>query len=1075
MEQAQLVASQWGDILQADQTLEANSTFSMDALDETMKKASLRSFWNLYKVQKDKVGLKKFVLRFSDFMQETRMPGQTDCSYYPKQYVHYFNYRMLPAGKEESFRRSNLYGQQLTMKRIADNPKYFDHNFLIFLDKKLLTTAEFYPMGDKVRVSIDVAVDEIYKDGITLASYRQFVDEDPEVLVYLVPNYQIRMKDFVYKELKDNRFLLSDSVAEKARKAVSEVAENGLTFMNLMDDDALLHPITEYPIKEVEVTELKPDPENPGTKKPVTRKANKFHITVRDDFQGKVIRVCTISWEHGFKKGPVAKKGQTCFTMGEKYPVPTENFFVFSVNPAKHPQVLGTITPEVRMKHYYPNLYQADPEYFIAKTAEWEPPTSDVILEPIMSWDTEPGYRPRPNDQSFKEPYPENPEVTSYAGLRVYGLENDEGVMKVEIPDLINQEPEPPKEEIPGEDKPEEKPKDEDEETIELLFFIFYNDLLTTEEEMYRNDMEFYYSRVDDMRYRLEQKDLDSLITGYNPETFSFGPEEYDASIWFPNVVNYKFAKFRAYIEKNPQILELYWDILGPPADKYYIDCSKIQLEDRLRVDNTPEQKDLVKKDPVSFEENPRYVFAMYREFLSEDEFAHRIWIDGVLLLENEYSIHKGHNFYYLYIPTSKIQEKSILELERYRLCYDPHEITVPEDAVFPYEFSYTPPQDRRIQARDIYVVNQETKKYLKYYSEYTLERYSKVLDKWILIPEKSAYITDGQKIRIKILEPTLKGKEIFYGAYQAAYMISSAPFDPEGDNPTLVGKQMPYIKMDVPNLGKYDKSSYRMFLNHRACSTGQFYLRQSMTYGGTDSVRSITKLQEGDTLTLDRVPGSYRLVYYAEMIPENGFVDLDGHIPLPLSFKWYDIYLNGLRLNRTHVDFASATKMYIKGVNSRRNLVIYERNHDDDVFYLPSFALKKNGLSAAIMDQLFTLSYAVKTEMDSLYPILIESERDILEGGQYPERVIFAIIIFEEIFKYTFFNPNDEMSSKKKLASVVEEYPDYYNGGVFDINGNINPSATLVLEVNANQVIEKAIEKQMRQLEEKRRKQYGI
>lgn len=1063
MEQEQLVASQWGDILESDPSLEANSTFNMDVLDETMRTASLRSFWNLYKLQRDKVGLRKFVLRFSDFIQEARMPGQTDCTYYPKQYVHYFNYRMLPAGKEESFRRSKLYGAQLTMRTIADNAKYFSHNFLVFLDKKLLTTAEFYPMGDKVRVSIDVAVDEIYRDGISISTYRQFVDEDPEVIVYLVPNYTIKIKDFNYKELKDKRFLLEESLASKTKETIPDVGGQGLSFMNLMDDYALLHPLAEYPIKDVEITKLVKDPEDPDKKIPVTKLTPKFHIKVRDDFHGKTVRLCTISWEHGFKKGPVTKKDQTCFTMGERYPVPMENFFVFAVNSAKHPQVLGTITSDVRLKHFYPNLYQADPEYFEEREPEWKPPTSDVILEPIMSWDTEPGYRPKPSDQIFKEPYPDNPSVVSHAGLRVYGLENDEGTMQVEIPALIT-DPEPDEPYVP----PEETPQIPKEETSELLFFVFYNDLLTTENEAYHNDMEFYFSRVDDMRYRLEKGGLDSMVTGYDPETFSYSPEEYDSSIWFPKVTNYKFATFRKFIENNPQILELYWDIMGPPADKHYVDCSKIDLSDRLRTDNSPEIGDLAKKDVVSFGDTTRYVFAMYREFLSEDEFAHRIWVDGVLLLENEYLVHEGHNFYYLYIPTTMVQKNSLLEIERYRLCNDKHEMAIPEEVEMPYRISYIPPCDRKIQAGDIYVVNAATGKYLKYYEEYTLERYSKQLGRWVLIPRKSAYITDGEEIRIVISSPELKGITIHYGAYQAAYMISSEPFDPGGDNPTLVGKQMPYIKMDVPNLGNYDKSSYRMFLNHRACSTGQFYLRQSMTYGGTDSIRSITELQEGDVLTLDRVPGSYRLVCFEDMISENGYVDLDGKIPLPLSFKWYDIYLNGLRLNRNHVDFVSPTKMYIKGVKSRRNLVIYERNHDDDVFYLPSYALKKHGLYGSIMDKLFELSYAVKTEMDALYSILIESERDVLEGGQYPERVIFSIIIFEEIFKYTFFNPNKKESSAKKIGAVIEEYPTYFNGGVFNISGNVNPSASLVLEVNANQLIEKQLEKQ-------RREKYGF
>ena len=258
-------------------------------------------------------------------------------------------------------------------------------------------------------------------------------------------------------------------------------------------------------------------------------------------------------------------------------------------------------------------------------------------------------------------------------------------------------------------------------------------------------------------------------------------------------------------------------------------------------------------------------------------------------------------------------------------------------------------------------------------------------------------------------------------------------------------------MKMDVPNYGNYDKSSFRMFMNGRLCLEEQFYLRNTTKYGGIISARTCTELQAGDVVTLDRVPGNYRTVLYKERIGENGYIDLDGEIPLPLNFKWYDIYLNGIRLNRNTVDFVSPTKMYIHDVPTRRNLLIVERNHDDDVFYLTSFAFKKRGYSTSIMDKLFDLAVAAKREIDTFYKLIVDTDRNYLEGGMYTEDTIIAIIIFEEYFRHTFFNSNDSLTSDI-LQEVTKEYPDYYKGGVFNITGNTNPTGELVLKINCNE-----------------------
>lgn len=912
-----------GDIILNDPTLESNSTFDIERLNKAMRQIAIESYGNLYNVQKCKVGLVRFDVPFSEFIEETRFPGKFATERYPKQYVHYFKYSMINVGREEAYRRSDVYEQILNMESIATHQRLFDHNFMVFIDGKLITTCELYPMVDTTRISIDVA-NRSHTDGISEENYNKWEVENPMVTVLFVPNFDIVKTTTNLATLSRSNFIV-----DKTKIPVMERLDDydGIwNFVNVSSDPAVC----------VKTDGLLVETED-----------NRVHIANVFGAETTTINFWSFCFRHGLEIGQSRFSGDRYFQAHDyQFPVPTENMVVFSLT--------GTNTMELvtgyTIKKYYPNMYQ-------------------------LIKDTD----------------------------------------------------------------------DENEGSADYCVDLFYDNRLTTEAEKYKNDIAFYMRYID-IFSRLEAGTIEEQLRDYEPETFSYDEHDYEDSIWVPHIINYKIAKLRDFITNNPQILETYWRFIGSPCEKYYLDMTQFDLESRYREDTSMEGKDL---DTTMTFTKPCYVFAMKKEFDMSKAYAFRIWIDGIFVNEANYHLLGGYSFYYIYIPTDLVKENSLIELERYRLVSDIHLDEMVENEV---EFiTYTPPEHSKCQARDIIVVDQENQVFLTE-GQYELRHYSEYIGDWVSIPYGAAYCVAGEEIHIHILDVMLYGHLITYGLYQQDFMTSSDPFDPDGDNPTLIGAQLQYIKLEVPNYGNYTDSSFRMFMNGRMCTEGQFYLRGTNKYGGMISARTSTELQAGDVLTLDRVPGNYRTVIYKEMIGERGYVDLDGEIPLPLSFKWYDIYLNGIRLNRNMVDFVSPTKMYIHDVNTRRNLLIIERNHDDDVLYLTSFAYKKPGYSTSIMDKLMEISADAKAELDAFYSIIIDTDRDYLEGGMYSDDAIVAIIIFEEYLRYTFFNPNDTEASASLLSRIQEEYPDYYTGGVFDINGNLDPEARLVLYINANE-----------------------
>ena len=320
-----------GDIILNDPTLESNSTFDIERLNKAMRQIAIESYGNLYNVQKCKVGLVRFDVPFNEFIEETRFPGQSATERYPKQYVHYFKYSMINVGREEAYRRSDVYEQILTMETIATHSRLFDHNFLVFIDGKLITTCELYPMVDTTRISIDVA-NRSHTDGISEDNYDLWEAENPMVTVLFVPNFDVVKTTTNLATLRGSGYTF-----DKTRFPVLDRVGDydGIwTFVNVDPDPAVC----------VKTEDFFTETEN-------------GQVTVASIFNTETttINIWSFCFRHGLEIGQSRFSGNHYFQAQDyQFPVPTENMVIFSYTGTNTMELVNDYT----ITKYYPNMYQ---------------------------------------------------------------------------------------------------------------------------------------------------------------------------------------------------------------------------------------------------------------------------------------------------------------------------------------------------------------------------------------------------------------------------------------------------------------------------------------------------------------------------------------------------------------------------------------------------------------------------------------------------------------------------------------------------------------------------------------------
>lgn len=546
----------------------------------------------------------------------------------------------------------------------------------------------------------------------------------------------------------------------------------------------------------------------------------------------------------------------------------------------------------------------------------------------------------------------------------------------------------------------------------DLTLFILYFDDTESVGLKYENELSLYYRFSNNILDKYKDNTIPEIIKNFNPDTYEYDIKNFESTEYYDDHFKYKIEKLRTWVNENNELVKYYLNDQYKRPIGYYIDISNIDLSSKIKENNFNEIQDETKQE--IFQE-PRYLFIL-RDELKEGLLHIRFFIDGYFYVPDK--IYRQNGYMYCYIPTTLINENSIIEIEKFL------------DYMYTDSFRFSDLNERRhiklytenvhVNKNDLFFVDSDTKYYLN------PDFFSIIIQENEMEFELIGDIfKEIKEFDIKINNDLLLNKNI-------TMYIRKRAFCHEWDITTEEEKIDPAI-FDLDSIK--DKRHYRVFRNGRLVPLNLYNIDFLDQITDKFAVNILMEKYIGDKIVIECSPFKYRQVCEIEQINENGFVDLSGYIDKAFDLKWYDVYLNGIKLNKNNIFTLSPTKILLKNVKTLKRLVILEKNRDSEFFPITNIS----SIHDTIWDNIPEIQNAIMSEQQPI----VDTIEDIVTVNV--SEFIEDMIHFYELFmKFMFINPDEEQISDEAISS----FQTLVNNECVLLNPDVSPGSVRVLEI---------------------------
>lgn len=463
------------------------------------------------------------------------------------------------------------------------------------------------------------------------------------------------------------------------------------------------------------------------------------------------------------------------------------------------------------------------------------------------------------------------------------------------------------------------------------IYVFYYNDI-HKEFNQHTNELNLYHSFVDALPH-YKDGSISDYIKTYKPVEMAYSISDYSSVSDEETTLEYKIRKLREVIKQNPDLYKYYLRRFNDRYPCIWYTVEKDTYKDRLRTDTSREL------DITYVFDEERYVFSISTDYMGE---LSMFFIDNLYYFPDAAYVHNG--YIYIYIPTSMLQIGSTLHM--CKLYNNTMTKTMVVDSSIPNKIEID--ERYRATAEDLYITyNDGTKE------AYITEGYKlcEKIDNGRIIREDDIIIDD---IAYRPVDET-----IFY-KYKELYLIfddntyNGQTITIRSDKRTLVfDTMMAFSNVIINSNINRDKRNFLIYRDGRLMSSYAAKYKFSEDSNGPHNIQSLLLSYEDTVIKTIHSSEKYNLVCeyndeeikhlrvyqkyldtseeiydregniydnqinssieLGEAIRTKGtFIDLTNFLTKPLSFEWYDIYLNGLKLTEKDVIFISPYQLIL-------------------------------------------------------------------------------------------------------------------------------------------------------------------
>lgn len=485
----------------------------------------------------------------------------------------------------------------------------------------------------------------------------------------------------------------------------------------------------------------------------------------------------------------------------------------------------------------------------------------------------------------------------------------------------------------------------------------------------------------------------------------------------------YKVRKMKEFVQADTRHLISYVREQNRVTDSYFTFTKKLDLEARKRTDTSNELTSTVKFD------EPMYLF-LFTNKDTQEEMTMHIWIDGLLCMDYFHRYEYGVD--YIYIPVREVTDNSYIEVE---IC---HSFDFETDVYFPDTSTYVEVNvagNKHITPTlaDIIMIDKEDESIIYDTDKFEILRRRYDIDCSVddANGDRKVEYTTLDSIKIRAKDTSVTGRAMRFCIHKNAKYV-----------------QMNFDRTSYPliQLGdyrfKHDMEYLRIYHNGKLMPQTMYIIKDNFDMY---RIQLLFKISPGDKLALDISGPRNELLYFVEEVPSDYIIDLKDHIDKPFDIRYFDVFLNGRKLNETQVFKVTDTKIQLINVNSKWHLEIYQKDRDEEYF-----GWTKNPVTLDPyynLDDFIEEPFVEPDEKDEIFEEEIEEQikedgnEDYVDIGvntndedkncdddiEYDENFRFLIFYYDELLPNRLMVPQEAQFNKEYIKAEFPETTEVY------------------------------------------------